>query len=309
MQQEGAKLLDTVMSLQTRASGGGGTSDEKFVLDLAKNLQDRVPPLFNRERVEKKFASDQSPLKTVLLQEIDRYNVILATVEKSLRDLQDGIRGLIVISEDLEVVFDCLLKNKVPPTWRKGYYSLKPLSSWITDLQRRILQLSTWVAKAPKVFWLSGFTFPNGFLTALLQTSARQNGVPIDSLGWEFLVQKEDEKQIQGPAREGAYIKGFFLEGAQWDMENWHLAEPLPMQLYSELPIINFKPVDSKKVRNKGMYACPVYRYPIRTGTRENPSYVLNVMLKLPSPEADKMKSSQDYWIKRGTAILLSLST
>ncbi len=311
MQQEGAKLLlDTVMSLQTRASGGGGTSDEKFVLDLAKNLQDRVPPLFNRERVEKKFASDQSPLKTVLLQEIDRYNVILATVEKSLRDLQDGIRGLIVISEDLEVVFDCLLKNKVPPTWRKGYYSLKPLSSWITDLQRRILQLSTWVAKGPpKVFWLSGFTFPNGFLTALLQTSARQNGVPIDSLGWEFLVQKEDEKQIQGPAREGAYIKGFFLEGAQWDMENWHLAEPLPMQLYSELPIINFKPVDSKKVRNKGMYACPVYRYPIRTGTRENPSYVLNVMLKLPSPEADKMKSSQDYWIKRGTAILLSLST
>jgi len=311
MQQEGAKLLlDTVMSLQPRSSGGEGSSSEDFVLNLAKQLEDRVPPLFNLEKVEKKFAHDQSPLKTVLLQEIERYNVILALVEKSLKDLQMGIKGLIVISADLEVVFDCLLQNKVPPSWKSGYYSLKPLASWMTDLIERIKQFAVWIAKgAPKVFWLSGFTFPNGFLTALLQTSARANGVPIDSLGWEFLVSKEEEKAIQVPAKDGAYIKGFFLEGAQWDLENWHLEEPMPMQLYAQMPIINFKPIDQKKVKEKGFYSCPCYRYPIRTGTRENPSYVLNVRLKLPPAAPGFLKGTSDFWIKRGTALLLSLAT
>jgi len=311
MQQEGAKLLlDTVMSLQPRDSGGSGESSEEFVLKLAKQLEERVPPVFNRENIEKKFEHDQTPLKTVLLQEVERYNVILAKVDKSLKDLQDGIKGLIVISSELEIVFDCMMQNKVPPAWKSGYYSLKPLSSWMTDLIARIKQLATWVAKGPpKVFWLSGFTFPNGFLTAVLQTSARANGVPIDSLGWDFIVQKEDEKAIAAPAREGAYIKGFYLEGAQWDLENWCLEEPMPMQLYSDMPIINFKPIDQKKVREKGTYACPCYRYPIRTGTRENPSYVLSIRLQLPPAGEGSSKSTPDFWIKRGTALLLSLAT
>jgi len=309
MQKEGATLLlDTVMSLQPRESGGEGGSNEKFVLNLAKSLEARVPALFNREAVEQKFAKDQSPLKTVLLQEIDRYNVILRRVAKSLKDLQMGIKGLIVISSELEIVFDCLLQNKVPPAWKQGYYSLKPLSSWMNDLILRIRQFSNWITKGqPKVFWLSGFTFPNGFLTALLQTSARANGVPIDSLGWEFIVVKEEEKQISSPAKEGAYIKGFYLEGAQWDVENWHLEEPMPMQLFAEMPIIHFRPQDLKQIKQKGTYSCPCYRYPIRTGTRENPSFVLNVNLRMP-PIPGSSKASPSFWIKRGTALLLSLA-
>ena len=30
------------------------------------------------------------------------------------------------------------------------------------------------------VFWLSGFTFPTGFLTAVLQTAARKNNVGLE---------------------------------------------------------------------------------------------------------------------------------
>ena len=33
----------------------------------------------------------------------------------------------------------------------------------------------------PPVFWLPGFTYPTGFLTALLQTAARKNGLAIDT--------------------------------------------------------------------------------------------------------------------------------
>ena len=37
------------------------------------------------------------------------------------------------------------------------------------------------MSEMPRVFWLSGFTYPTGFLTAVLQTTARRNGLAIDT--------------------------------------------------------------------------------------------------------------------------------
>ena len=57
---------------------------------------------------------DQNPLKIVLIQEISRYNKLLNTVRTSLINLEKGINGLVLISEDLEIVMRCLYENKVP---------------------------------------------------------------------------------------------------------------------------------------------------------------------------------------------------
>ena len=67
------------------------------------------------------------------------------------------------------------------------YPSMKPLASWTRDLIQRIDQLNKWseTAHAPNIFWMSGFTFPTGFLTAVLQTSARQYNVIILFLDFE----------------------------------------------------------------------------------------------------------------------------
>ena len=56
---------------------------------------------------------------------------------------------------------------------------MKPLASWCRDLSARLDQFEKWATSAhpPMVFWLSGFTFPTGFLTAVLQKSARLNNV------------------------------------------------------------------------------------------------------------------------------------
>jgi len=56
---------------------------------------------------------------------------------------------------------------------------MKPLASWTRDLVLRVDQFEKWATTAhpPMIFWLSAFTFPTGFLTAVLQTSARQNMV------------------------------------------------------------------------------------------------------------------------------------
>ena len=61
---------------------------------------------------------------------------------------------------------------------------MKPLASWTKDLIMRVEQLATWATTAhpPKIFWLSGFTYPTAFLTAVLQQSSRTNGVRTISM-------------------------------------------------------------------------------------------------------------------------------
>lgn len=46
-----------------------------------------------------------------------------------------------------------------------------------------------------------------------MQTTARRNGIPIDSLVFEHGVVNLEEREINGPPKEGVYIKGLFLEG------------------------------------------------------------------------------------------------
>ena len=59
-----------------------------------------------------------------------------------------------------------------------------------------------------------------------------------------------------------------------------------------------------KKVKAKDgyKYSCPVYVYPIRAATVENPSYMFSIPLK--SGKGGKVDPT--FWIKRGTAMLMS---
>lgn len=154
----------------------------------------------------------------------------------------------------------------------------------------------------PKVFWLGGFTFPTGFLKALQQNYARQHHVSVDTLSWEFIVLEQAENDIIHAPKDGAYIRGMILEGAGWDEEaeaGGQLCEPKPMELLVSMPIVWFRPVDARKKRAANLYECPLYFYPVRTGSRERPSFMLFVDLR--SGEYDP-----DHWVKRGTALLLS---
>jgi dynein heavy chain len=74
------------------------------------------------------------------------------------------------------------------------------------------------------------------------------------------------------------------------------------MELYVPMPLVHFKPVEARKRTAKGLYSCPLYFYPVRTGTRERPSYMISLDLKSGAAEPD-------HWVMRGTALLLSLAS
>jgi len=50
------------------------------------------------------------------------------------------------MSEELEAMADAIFDNRVPPTWvKKGFLSMKPLSSWIEDCNERVDFLNKWI--------------------------------------------------------------------------------------------------------------------------------------------------------------------
>lgn len=70
----------------------------------------------------------------------------------------------------LPQVFEALYAGRVPSAWLKAYPSLKGLGPWTRDLLARIEQLARWAEGTyPRIYWLGGFTYPTGFLTAVLQ--------------------------------------------------------------------------------------------------------------------------------------------
>jgi len=101
-------------------------------------------------------------MNTVLTQEIIRYNALLKTMHDLLTDLQLALIGEVVMSEELELMSNSIYDNQVPKVWAEvGFLSLKPLSSWIQDLNDRVVFLKEWVdGGTPSVFWISGFFFP-----------------------------------------------------------------------------------------------------------------------------------------------------
>lgn len=304
MIKETRTLLDTLIAMQpATASTTGGTQEEK-VLEMAADFLNRIPPNIDYAATAKLLADEPSPLNIVLLQEIARYNKLLDKIRRSLGDLQKGIQGLVVMSSDLEQTFNCIFNGVVPPIWTGTFPSQKPLASWVRDLVERVDFFAQWAltGRPPLIFWISAFTFPSGFLTAVLQMAARNNGVSIDTLAWEFPVMTLDDVNIIEQPKDGVYVRGLYLEGAGWDRKNAMLVEPQPMELVCGMPTIHFKPVDVKKVAKKGYYSCPCYYYPNRAGEGGALawSFVISVDLKVGAV-------SPDHYIRRGTALLMSL--
>ncbi|KRT82085.1 hypothetical protein AMK59_4274, partial [Oryctes borbonicus] len=103
--------------------------------------------------------------------------------------------------------------------------------SWVNDLNDRVGFLNKWVEQGiPPAFWISGFYFPQAFLTGTLQNFARKYVVSIDTINFSFKVL---DRQPKDRPSDGCVIYGLFLEGARWNPQIHLLDESFPKELYT----------------------------------------------------------------------------
>jgi dynein heavy chain, axonemal len=236
------------------------------------------------------------PYQNFVLQECDRMNHLISVILQSLSELDAGYKGELAMTEAMEEVAQSLAINRVPKRWETAAYaSLRPLGSWLADLNNRISQLNDWsssLGELPIVTWISGLFNPQSFLTVILQIHAQATGNELDRLTISSeITRKIVTEEITMPAKDGAYIHGLSLEGAAWNISLLQLEASKPKEMFCPLPVILIKPSTVDRA-DPSAYDCPVFKTQQR-----GPTYVFTMQLK--------SKHDPAKWILAGTAALM----
>ncbi|XP_063314781.1 dynein axonemal heavy chain 6 [Pelobates fuscus] len=329
--KETSTLINTILDVQPRsASRGAGKSNDEIVGDLAISILSKLPDKLEMEAAsEVLFAKDAkgriNSLTTVLGQEVDRFNKLLKVVKNSLETLNKAIAGFVVMSEEMERIYKSFLNNQVPSLWADAAYpSLKPLGSWVKDLVLRTSFIDAWIRMGqPKSFWISGFFFPQGFLTGTLQNHARKYNLPIDELSFHYNVlpcyrdqaaviealknikfgeELSVDSQLPTP-EDGVLVHGMYMDAIRWDDEHMVIVDELPRQMNSMLPVVHFEPRQNYQPSHT-LYQAPLYKTGARAGTLSTTGHSTNFVVTVLLPS----KKVNDYWISKGSALLCQLN-
>ncbi|XP_075781391.1 dynein axonemal heavy chain 14 isoform X1 [Pelodiscus sinensis] len=183
----------------------------------------------------------------------------------------------------------------------------------------------------PSRFWLSGFFFPQGFLTAVLQDYARQNGISVDSLTFghsllptsheeesKLIAVKRKQNIIQTafkgspPPEHGVVVFGLYIDGARWNPTTSVLEEPFLSDRFYSLPEMVFLPQQVIQARHTCLdeeqrelmhYECPLYQTPQRSGILLTTGLSTNFVTTLSLPTL----RTPSHWVTRGVAMLCQL--
>jgi dynein heavy chain, axonemal len=81
------------------------------------------------------------------------------------------------------------------------------------DVLKRCEQLAIWTSgevRLPNSVWLPGLFNPKAFLTAVMQTYARQHKLPLDVMKCRTNVTTKSIENVTEPAPVGCYIHGAY---------------------------------------------------------------------------------------------------
>mmetsp|Transcript_28693 Transcript_28693/g.25733 ORF Transcript_28693/g.25733 Transcript_28693/m.25733 type:complete len:131 (+) Transcript_28693:880-1272(+) len=129
------------------------------------------------------------------------------------------------MSISLERIYNSFIDRKVPVQWADAAYpSLKPLASWVDDLIARLKFMHEWAnlegEKSMSSYWVPAFFFPQGFMTAVMQTYARAEKIAIDTLIFRTELRDFFEDDIKIVPKVGVNIHGIFIQGCRWDLDS-----------------------------------------------------------------------------------------
>ena len=218
-----ASMWRDLISLQPRsASAGGGLSRDEIISNAAKDIQSKVPlesldigsydtMIVRSTLYERNGTQTPTPCQVVLLQELERWNLLVIKMAVTLSDLQRAFKGEIGMSDELDSLGVSLFNGFIPDGWKKLMPNTqKPLGSWMVHFIERYAQYDKWIKVGePAVIWLSGLGIPESYLTALVQTTCRMLNWPLDKSTMSTKVTSfVDVKEVPGALDSGTYVRG-----------------------------------------------------------------------------------------------------
>nr|CAD7441486.1 unnamed protein product [Timema bartmani] len=280
-------LFRVVFEMQPRDAGTSGgatvTREDK-----------KLPEEFNMAEIMGKV-EERTPYVIVAFQECERMNYLTGELKRSLKELDLGLKGELTITFVMEELENSLFLDQVPQIWtQRAYPSLQGLTAWFADLLLRLRELDTWSTDfvLPSSVWLAGFFNPQSFLTAIMQSTARKNELPLDKMCLQCDVTKKQKEDFTSAPREGAYVHGLYMEGARWDSQTGFIMDSRLKELFPYMPVVNIRAITQDKQDLRNTYECPIYK----TRTR-GPTYVWTFNLKT--------KDKPAKWTLAGVALLL----
>uniref|UniRef100_A0A670YVL6 Dynein axonemal heavy chain 10 n=1 Tax=Pseudonaja textilis TaxID=8673 RepID=A0A670YVL6_PSETE len=283
---------------QTGESGAGISRDE-YIGQVAKDIENKLPKVFDLDHIRKVLGIDISPTTVVLLQELERFNKLIVRMTKSLAELQRALAGEVGMSNELDEVARALFNGQIPNIWRKlAPDTLKTLGNWMIYFKNRFLQYTSWLESEPSVMWLSGLHIPESYLTALVQATCRKNGWPLDrSTLYTQVTKYRTADEVTERPGQGCFVSGLYLEGADWDLDNGCLTRSKPKVLVVDLPILKIIPIEAHRLKLQNTFRTPVYT----TSMRRNAMGVGLVF------EADLFTTRHlSHWVLQGVCLTLN---
>jgi dynein heavy chain len=262
-------------------------------------LETKLPPKFDMLTINRKF-QNKSPIDAVLTQEIERYNLLNDKMKETLNDLILSLKGEISMNSEIESIMLSLYNGLLPIQWRQlAPETQKNLLNWLEHYHKRYTQYQDWLMNGePKSMWLSGLHIPASYLKAIIQTTCRKKGWPLDKVStYTVVTSVYNPDEITEKPEFGCYIQGLYLEGAEWSTENNCLERQRPKKLICEMPLLQVIPAEASKIKLRNNLKTPVYMTQNRKNIKGE-GFVFEADLRtLVHP---------NLWILQGVAMLLN---
>jgi dynein heavy chain len=297
---ESEELFRYILELQPRSGGGEEGEDaspQARVQQALTDIVERVKGIkFSIDDISTAVVDDRGPYQNVFIQECDRMNILVAEIQRTLKELELGLSGELQMSERMETLQSSIFVGRVPDNWTKlAYPSLRPLGAWLDNLVERAAQLQGWCEEPVNIPIVTSINYmfnPQSFLTAIMQITAQKQKMELDKLVVLTDVTRKTVETTESRAREGAYVSGLYLEGARWNWTTGLLEECEAREMFCELPVVCCRAILSDKQEKTGVYMCPAYKTQAR-----GQHYVFTASLRTKMPPAK--------WVLTGTCLLL----